>query len=119
MREREYSKKKLALIWVLGGYFFSILGVIPAVIYWEYVNPDWKLEIIGEVMASSVMLPFGWFFCAIIPLAFPASAMCWLSIAAFVWACKSKRLAPLYVSFGACLIFGLFWPKAFWAMMSV
>ena len=53
----------------------SLAGVIPAVVYWYNVNPDWKLDIAGEIMASSKMLPTGWGFCAIIPMSFPATAM--------------------------------------------
>ena len=115
----EYSKKKLTLFWVAGGFISSVLGVIPAVIYWSYANPDWKLEIVGQLMASSLMLPVGWLFCAIIPMSFPSSLMAWVSIGAFIWSCKVKRITPLYISYAACLVFGVFWPKAFWTMMSV
>jgi len=115
----DYSKKKLALFWVLGGLASSIAGVVPSVIYWSNTHPEWKLDVLGEIMASSIMLPIGWFFCAIIPMSFPSSAMSWVSIGAFVWACKVRRVTPLYISYIACLVFGAFWPKAFWTMMSV
>lgn len=115
----EYSKKKLTLFWVAGGFISSVLGVIPAVIYWSYANLDWKLDIVGEIMASSLMLPIGWLFCAIIPMSFPSSIMSWVSIGAFIWACKKKKITPLYLSYIACLVFGIFWPMAFWTMMSV
>lgn len=115
----EYSRKKLLLLWILGGLVSSIVGVIPSVIYWSNVNPDWNLDILGEIMASSLMLPVGWFFCAIIPMSLPSSVMSWLSIGAFIWACKIRRKRPLYFSYMACVVFGVFWPVAFWTMMSV
>ncbi|SMF48761.1 hypothetical protein SAMN02745866_03184 [Alteromonadaceae bacterium Bs31] len=115
----EYSKKKLTLFWVAGGFISSVFGVIPAVIYWSYVNPDWNLDVVGEVTASSLMLPVGWLFCAIIPMSLPSSLVAWVSIGAFIFACKQNKVAPLYLAYIACLVFGLFWPKAFWTMMSV
>ncbi|WP_432459740.1 hypothetical protein [Agarivorans sp. QJM3NY_25] len=114
-----YSKTKLTLFWVAGGFVSSVLGVIPAVIYWSYVNQDWKLDIVGEIMASSIMLPVGWIFCAIIPMSFPSTLMSWVSIGAFILACRKQEIAPLYLSYVAFLVFGIFWPMAFWAMMSV
>lgn len=115
----ECSKKKLTIFWICGGFLFSVLGIVPSVIYWSYANPEWRLEVIGEIIGSSIMLPVGWLFCAIIPMSFPLSAMSWVSIAAFVWACKVRKIKPLYLAYAACTVFGLFWPKTFWAMMSV
>ncbi len=115
----EYSKKKLTLFWIFGGFIFSVLGVVPSVIYWSYTNPEWKLEIVGEIIGSSIMLPVGWLFCAITPMSFPSSAMSWASIGAFIWACKVGRFKPLYLAYAACAVFGVFWPNAFWTTMSV
>lgn len=114
----EYSKKKLALFWILGGYGSSVLGVVSAFVYLSFQNPDVKLEtIVAECVTCSLMLPIGWLQHAIIPMNFPLSAMSWLSIGTFVWACKVRKVAPLFISYVACAIFGAFWPNVFWAMM--
>jgi hypothetical protein len=115
----DYSKKRLTLFWMAGGFISSLFGVIPAVIYWSYAKPDWDLDIAGEVMASALMLPIGWLFCAIIPMSIPSSLMAWVSIGGFIWSCQQKKIAPLYLSYAACGVFGFFWPMAFWTMMSV
>lgn len=115
----KFSKIKLTVLWVIGGYIFSIIGVILSVIYWSYVNPDWKLNIVSEIIGNSMMLPVGWFFCSIIPMSLPSSVMSWISIGAFIWAYKFERMTPLYLSYLACVVFGVFWPMVFWTMMSV
>lgn len=117
--ELKTSKTRIFLYWVIGGFFSSVLGVVPAVIYWSKVEANWALDIPGEIMASSIMLPVGWVFWALIPLNWQLTPMSWLSISAFIWAVRSKKTKPLYLAYPACFIFGLFWPYTFWSMMSV
>lgn len=117
--EENITKTKLFLYWVIGGFFSSILGVVPAVIYWSKVDASWAIDIPGEIIASSMMLPVGWLFVALIPLSWQLTPAAWLSILAFIWAIRRRKIAPLYLAYGACFIFGLFWPYVFWSMMSV
>jgi hypothetical protein len=114
-----YSKWKLTAIWVIAGYICSALGIIFSVIYWSIAEPTWKLDAIGQVMGCVLMVPFGWLFLAIIPFGYYLTVASWVSIGCYIWSIKTGTLKPLYVSCIACFVFGLFWPKAFWAMMSV
>jgi hypothetical protein len=96
-----------------------VLGIIPSINYWSVTEPTWKLNVVSEIMGCSLMVPFGWLFLAIIPFGYYLTIASWTSIGGYVWAIKTKNLKPLYISFVACFLFGLLWPKAFWAMMSV
>lgn len=117
--EEKITKTRIFLYWVIGGFFSSVLGVVPAVIYWSNVEANWALDIPSEIMASSIMLPIGWVFVTIIPLSWQLTPMAWLSIFAFIWAVRCKKTKPLYLAYCACFIFGLFWPYVFWSLMSV
>lgn len=114
-----YTKKKLALNWVIGGLFSFVVGVLLSVIYWAIILPEKPIDIVAEITINSIMIPLGWIYCAMIPSVSLATLMPWLSFVAFIWACRSRRIKPLYFSYAACFIFGLLWPSVFWNMMSV
>ncbi len=115
----ESSRIRLALAGVVGGLISSIIGIIPAVLYWSRVNADWNLDIANEIVATSVMAPLGWLMCAVIPISLLSSAASWLLIGSFAWAVKTRKKSLLSICFAGCLAFGLFWPMTFWSMMSV
>ncbi|KMT63729.1 hypothetical protein XM47_18075 [Catenovulum maritimum] len=114
-----YSKRRFALTWFVGGYLSSFMSTIIGVMYWSYQKAEWKIDVVSEIIASSIMLPIGWLFCLVAPLSIPSMLGAWVSIIGFVWACRLKNIKPLYLSFAGCFIFGLYWPMAFWTMMSV
>jgi hypothetical protein len=113
-----YTKKKLAWFWMVGGIFWSMIGVIISVLYWSIVEPERALDTVAEMIINTIMIPLGWIYCAMIPSASLATLMPWLSLIAFVLACRRHRIAPLYFSYAACFVFGLLWPSVFWSMMS-
>lgn len=115
----EYSKIKLAVFWVMGGFVSSLIGVIPSVMYWANANPDWEINVIGQIFVASTMAPLGWLYCAILPVSFPSTATSWVSVGAFLWACRIGRRSPLYVSYVACFVFGIFWPMTLWDLLDI
>ncbi len=117
--DEKLTKARIFIYWIIGGFISSVIGVVPAVFYWSKVEASWALDIPSEIMASSLMLPVGWVFWSLIPLSWQLTPMSWLSIFAFIWAMRVKKIKPLFLAFVACFIFGLFWPYAFWSMMSV
>ena len=114
-----YSRIKIFALWVSVGYFCTLLGIIPSVIYWHHKLPSWEINGLNEAIGSAIMAPFGWILFAIIPMSWQLSPASWVSITAFIYAVKKRTVKPLYISFVACFIFGLFWPYTFWALMSV
>ena len=116
--EPKISKIRIFMCWVIGGFCSSAIGIVLAVIYWSKVEANSALDIPGEIMASSIMLPFGWVLWALIPLNWQLTPMSWLSVSAFIWAIRRKKSKPLYLAYAACFIFGLFWPYSFWTIMS-
>jgi len=103
---------KLFFYWIVGCIFASLVGTIPSVIYWKHVYVSSNIDVVGEVLAMTTVLPIGWLLSFLMPWG-------WVSLACFSWAVKANSVKPLLGAYAVSFVFGVHWPNSYWTMMSV
>ena len=84
-------------------------------LYWDLTyepepRVDWRP--IDDYLGMLIIMPFGWLISIMTPAA-------WISLTGLIIALYKISFVPLALSVVGSIIFGLYWPKAFVAMMGI
>lgn len=111
----EVNRKNILLAWLLVGVITSALSSMASMLYWQFTyveEPNVNWSPINDTLGMFMIMPFGWVMSIITPAG-------WLSIIGLGLALYKSSFKPLLVSLVGSIIFGLYWPKFFVAMMGV
>lgn len=109
------NRKNILLAWFISGGIASILSSLLSLFYWQFtyvqqLNSDWSP--ISDLFGMLMIMPFGWLMSVMTPAG-------WMSIVGLCLALYKPSFKPLIVSVIGALVFGLYWPKYFIAIMGV
>jgi uncharacterized membrane protein len=111
----DLMKKKIFGIWCLIGIVISVVFSTISMLYWNFTyEPKYQTEWrpINDIVGMYMIMPMGW----VISLITPAG---WLSVIGLGVALYKRNLKPLIISGLGSLLFALYWPQFFVAMMGV
>ena len=110
----EVTRKKIFLYWLLVGVTFSILSASISMLFWHFTyEPEPNVKVlINDMIGMFTIMPLGW----LIYLLTPAG---WLSVLGLVLGLYTKSLKPLILSALGSILFGIYWPEHFVAIMGI
>lgn len=113
--EFRVNRKKVFLYWVFSSLIVSLVMSIISMFYWDYTyipEPDVNWRPIDDMLGMITVLPFGFLFSIAMPWG-------WSNIFGVALSLWLRDLRMLLISVTSCVIFGIYWPKLFVAMMGI
>ena len=109
------SRRKISLYWVVSSLLVALVVSTISMLYWNYnyvPEPDFNWRPIDDYFGMITSLPFGFLLSIGLPWG-------WTSLAGVALSLWLQDVRPLLISIISCVVFGVYWPKSFVAMMGI